>query len=510
MTGPVRVLHLDDNSDDAQLIALALESEEENFPSVLTYVRTREEYLSALDRRDFDIILSDYRMAGFDGDQALEAAREKCPDIPFIMVTGEMGEERAVQTLQRGATDYVLKSRIFRLVPAVRRALHEAGEHRVIQEAARALNQSEQRLRAIFESVGVGILEIDASERILAANDRICQTLGYTREELLGMSLRELTAPQDREESDNVNADVRGGRYDTLAYEKRYLKRDNQLLWAHVTVSAIRDSRGAYVRSVGTIEDISERKLLERKIGDIARLPDENPSPVLRVSPDGWIQYANRASDPLLAAWRSHVGGMVPGEIRDAVRIALRSNVPQAITYSLSESTYSIDFAPVLTRNYVNLYARNITELERAEQAALLAQKQRSDILESIQDPFFALDSSWHFTFVNEKAQHLWWKKPVDMVGRSVWEIFPEPIGGTAYEDLRRSMVDRQVRHIETLSQSADTWFELHVYPTSDGGLAVTYRDIDARRKLEEALSIERATLQTACSRMSSRSSHAF
>jgi PAS domain S-box-containing protein len=201
---------------------------------------------------------------------------------------------------------------------------------------------------------------------------------------------------------------------------------------------------------------------------------------------------------------------MVPGEIRDAVRIALRSNVPQAITYSLSESTYSIDFAPVLTRNYVNLYARNITELERAEQAALLAQKQRSDILESIQDPFFALDSSWHFTFVNEKAQHLWWKKPVDMVGRSIWEIFPEPIGGTAYEDLRRSMVDRQVRHIETLSQSADTWFELHVYPTSDGGLAVTYRDIDARRKLEEALSIERATLQTACSRMSSRSSHAF
>ncbi len=136
-----RILHIDDNPADAELIAEILQEEPEKLQASVHYVASKVDFLAALQRRDFDVILSDYRMPGFDGDQALRAALEACPDIPFIMVTGELGEERAIETLQRGATDYVIKDRLFRLVPAVRRALDEADNRRKRKEAEAALRQ---------------------------------------------------------------------------------------------------------------------------------------------------------------------------------------------------------------------------------------------------------------------------------------------------------------------------------------------------------------------------------
>ena len=111
---------------NASLVAMALDVQKNDFPAEIRYVQNREQFLAALERLDFDIILSDYRMPDFDGEQALKVARERCPEIPFIMVTGELGEDRVIETLKRGATDYVLKDRIFRLVPSIQRALAEA------------------------------------------------------------------------------------------------------------------------------------------------------------------------------------------------------------------------------------------------------------------------------------------------------------------------------------------------------------------------------------------------
>lgn len=153
MPSPIRILHLDDNPGDARLVAFALEVEQGKFPTAVHYVQTKEEYLAALAARDFDLILSDYRMPAYDGDQALQAAREICPDIPFIMVTGELGEERAIETLRHGATDYVLKDRILRLIPAIKRALVEAERERRSKQADRALRESEDRVRRKLKSI---------------------------------------------------------------------------------------------------------------------------------------------------------------------------------------------------------------------------------------------------------------------------------------------------------------------------------------------------------------------
>lgn len=126
MKAPLRILHLEDNPTDAELVRSVLEAE--GLACAVTCVRNRTDYEAALERHDFDLILTDFSLPRYDGLSALALARQKCPEKPTIFVSGTMGEEAAVKCLQQGATDYVLKDRLFRLPSAVRRAAVEAEE----------------------------------------------------------------------------------------------------------------------------------------------------------------------------------------------------------------------------------------------------------------------------------------------------------------------------------------------------------------------------------------------
>lgn len=135
---PMKILHLEDSSNDAALISAALCDEVSN--CIVTRVETRNAFIEALDCDDWDLILADYSLPSFDGISALKLAVAKRPDLPFIFVTGFLGEERAVETLKNGATDYILKHRLDRLPQAVIRARREC-------EAADSKRKAEQKLR---------------------------------------------------------------------------------------------------------------------------------------------------------------------------------------------------------------------------------------------------------------------------------------------------------------------------------------------------------------------------
>src|SRR5512138_3851794 len=128
MNEVLRILFLEDSEADSQLITRQLNRAGIHFDA--TRVSARDEYIAALGSGDFDVILADYALPTFDGLSALAIALEACPDVPFIIVSGVLGEERAIDTLKAGATDYVLKQGLARLAPAVRRALEEAEERR--------------------------------------------------------------------------------------------------------------------------------------------------------------------------------------------------------------------------------------------------------------------------------------------------------------------------------------------------------------------------------------------
>src|SRR6478752_2285913 len=141
MNSPLRVLHLEDDVRDTELVQAALEGE--GIQSELTRVEREQDFLAALKRENLDLILADYTLPSFDGLSALRIAQQRSPEVPFIFVSGTLGEDVAIEALKTGATDYVLKTRLARLGPAVTRALGEAREKAERARAETALRRSE-------------------------------------------------------------------------------------------------------------------------------------------------------------------------------------------------------------------------------------------------------------------------------------------------------------------------------------------------------------------------------
>jgi PAS domain S-box-containing protein len=184
MKATLRILNLEDNARDAELTEAMISA---RWPQCrFIRVETRPDFLSALEE-DLDLILSDYTMPGFSGRDALLLAREKCPDIPFLFVSGTIGEDAAVEALKNGATDYVLKHRLMRLIPAVDRALREVEEHAERERAEEAMRQSEHKYRELFESLSDAAFLVDEqSGKIIDTNRRAETLLGRSRAEIIG------------------------------------------------------------------------------------------------------------------------------------------------------------------------------------------------------------------------------------------------------------------------------------------------------------------------------------
>jgi PAS domain S-box-containing protein len=193
MKTSLRILNLEDNANDAELNGAMLSA---RWPECeLVRVETREAFIAALGEGGFDIILSDYTMPGFDGRRALALARARRPEIPFVFVSGTIGEDTAIEALKNGATDYVLKHRLMRLIPAVDRALREAEDQAECQRAEESMRESEHKYRELFECLNDAAFLADAKTgKIIDSNRAAENLLGRKRAEILGHNQSEFLA----------------------------------------------------------------------------------------------------------------------------------------------------------------------------------------------------------------------------------------------------------------------------------------------------------------------------
>lgn len=183
----MQFLLLEDDPGDAELIKLALRNVGMDFE--LEHVDSKRAFIHHIEQRAPDLILSDFSLPGLDGYTALAIARKKCPDVPFIFVSGTLGEETAIETLKLGATDYVLKHRLARLVPSVLRALREAQERMKRQRAQVALRNSHRQLRAL----SVHLQHVREEEQIRIArevHDELGQSLTGLKLQLTWLASR--------------------------------------------------------------------------------------------------------------------------------------------------------------------------------------------------------------------------------------------------------------------------------------------------------------------------------
>ena len=282
-SGVLRILLLEDSPLDAELIGAQLS--EGGIVCELARVQTCEAFVAALEEGGADLILADYRLQGFDGLSALRLARKVRPKVPFILVSGTLGEEVAIESLKRGATDYVLKHRLERLLPAIRRAIREAEERSERERAEEALRRREEEYLAMFELAGVGKAQADlARGRFLRVNRELCRITGYSEDELLGMTFAELVHPEDRGE--NLARFRRLTHGDTVEYavEERYVSKNREIIWVSVNIALIRNAYGQPWGTVATIQEITKRKRTEEEFARLVSFPSLSSTPIVETA----------------------------------------------------------------------------------------------------------------------------------------------------------------------------------------------------------------------------------
>ncbi|MDE2349637.1 MAG: PAS domain S-box protein, partial [Gammaproteobacteria bacterium] len=270
MPEPVKVLVLEDRIEDLELVLRCLRKG--GLDCDTRRVETVVEFTAALDGFRPDLILSDYTLPGFDGRDALRIARERRPDAPYIFVSGTIGEERAIDALRQGATDYVFKDNLSRLVPAIRRAMDEARERDSRRHAQRELARSEERFRSIAAAAQEWIWETDADGVIRFCSPAVEAILGHAPEELIGSRYFDLVADGTAGAlEDSLRAEANSGRT-WRDLEMQLEHKDGGLRWLDVSAMPIVDPQGAVVGFRGLSRDVTERRRHERHIARLCRI----------------------------------------------------------------------------------------------------------------------------------------------------------------------------------------------------------------------------------------------
>jgi diguanylate cyclase (GGDEF)-like protein/PAS domain S-box-containing protein len=271
MIGPLRVLLLEDSIPDAELTLRALSSAGLSLETLR--VDSAADYLHALKTFGPDLILSDFSLPAFDGLAALELTQTTCPDVPFVFVSGTIGEERAVEAMRRGATDYVLKDRLERLIPVVMRAVKEAGERTARHHAEQQLADTKERLDSILASlVDIVWSRSVQPDRLLYLNpavESICQrpASAFYRHPSLWFAI---IHGDDRERAAKCWERAQHG--DSFDIEYRIVRKDGEIRWVHNRARPVRDDAGNILRFDGLARDVTERKIQEQKIARLSRI----------------------------------------------------------------------------------------------------------------------------------------------------------------------------------------------------------------------------------------------
>jgi PAS domain S-box-containing protein len=259
---PLRILLLEDDPQDAMLIQELLETD--HFVCEINCVQTRAEFLAGLRSGGIDLILADYQLPSFDGLSALELARSERHDLPFIFVSGMIGEETAVDALRIGATDYILKPRLARLVPAVQRALREARERAERRVAAEAARRSEKELLDVIEAIPTMAFITLADGGSVWVNRRWVEYTGLSVDSTSGGGWRSTVHPDDFDGHINKwQASIASG--EPFENEARHRSANGEYRWFLVRAVSLRDESGRIRKWYGTLTDIEDRKRAEQE-----------------------------------------------------------------------------------------------------------------------------------------------------------------------------------------------------------------------------------------------------
>ncbi len=261
MAQPLRILLVEDDPRDADLIVLALRRD--GFEPDWRRVDTKADYLKGL-HPGLDIIMSDYSLPGFGGIEALELLKESGLEIPFMLVSGTIGEEMAVEAMKLGAADYLLKDRLARLGPAVRQALEQSHRRNQHKQALDALQRTSKMLQTIFDSAPVAILGLDLQGKVVRWNAGAFRMFGWTEGEVIGRVCPTVPEEGRGDYLAMIAQVVRAGGQTGINSLRR--TKNGEMLHTSIVAAALQDASGETVGLMVIIEDITKQRQAEQAL----------------------------------------------------------------------------------------------------------------------------------------------------------------------------------------------------------------------------------------------------
>ncbi|MBW7884217.1 MAG: PAS domain S-box protein [Caldilineaceae bacterium] len=285
----IRLLILETSNDYAERLIQQLTSADLSVN--WQRVQTEAEFLEALEDSP-DVILTDFALPGLDCLQVLDLLQARSLDIPLLVVSAPVGEELAVEAVKRGAADFLLRDRLAQLAPKVISALAARDRRTAMQQVESVVLHDEQNYRTLFEAANDGIFIADAMGNYVDVNPAGCQMLGYSRQELLQLNIRDIVEQDDRHirplQLDALQAGQR------IVAKRRLVRKDGSLLLAEVSATQLPDGR-----LQGIVRDITKRMQMEEALRHSEayyRAIVEMPlAQICRWKPDTTLTFANRA-----------------------------------------------------------------------------------------------------------------------------------------------------------------------------------------------------------------------
>ncbi|MGE5373339.1 MAG: PAS domain S-box protein [Solirubrobacterales bacterium] len=520
MAIPLKILIVEDQADDATLILY--EIRRGGYEPEWTRVCSAKTLRKVLESDSWDIVTCDYSMPAFNGAEALWQVRSTRPDLPVIIVSGEIEIQIAVALMKSGARDYVHKSDLVRLPLVIERELREAALGRKRAAMEQALRESEEKNRKFFENAPLGLFHFDTQGRITACNDVFVKIIGSSREQLIGL---DMTVLPDQNVVSALADALSGleGTYEDIYHSVTAAKTTP----VRLKMVPVLDAFGAISGGVGIIEDVTEaheaREKLVGQLEFVQNLIDTMPNPVFYIDAEQRYMGCNRAYELLMGKTDEQLIGRTVFEVWPEAIAAQYAQKDEELLANGLVQEYEITVeSPSGARHHVVLHKAAIvdqsgvihgllgviTDISRhkqMEKALALRETQYWQLLDTMSDLVWEMDANGVFVFANRRAYEVFGLTAQELVGRSrsevvaAWQPYDQVNGRPGRFD--KGIPYHQMLEIITRLDGREIILESNAIPIFDenGGFAGyrgVSRDVTERIRAIEALEQSEAKLR--------------